>query len=147
MNCHRKMGIVFKMGISVPTTDEKAEVQGGKNHLPKITQHAYSSAGLDTSSEAQPEVWTVKINKGNLTKMGWGGWKGESYHSTPITGRVVNYPQQKSPWQEKNHQLQAPAGKRCSCISCKKSTTPASQPMRNCHHPELLLSPVDFGSK
>lgn len=52
--------------------DEKTEVQGGKS-LPRVTQLAYSRAELDTLSETQPEVWTVKINKGNLTKVVWRG--------------------------------------------------------------------------
>ena len=61
------------MGISVPTLQMRKLSFREGSHLPRVTQLAYSRAGLDPSSEAQPEVWTVKINKGNLTKVGWRG--------------------------------------------------------------------------
>ncbi|XP_059262520.1 molecular chaperone MKKS isoform X2 [Mustela nigripes] len=38
----------------------------------------------------------------------------------------------------KNHQLQVPAGKDVHCLSYKKWSIPAPQPMTSCHQPELL---------
>ena len=47
----------------------------------------------------------------------------------------------------KNHQFQTPIGIGVHCLSYKKLTNSATQPMRNCHHPELSFSTMDFHSK
>lgn len=47
----------------------------------------------------------------------------------------------------KNPQLQALTLKCKHCIPCKKWILPATQPMRNCHHSELLLFSIGLLSK
>lgn len=69
--------------------------------------------------------------RGNLTKVDQGfrrgGWQGGSYHSMSITEGIVNY------------RLQQTKRYRTYCISYKKLTTSATQPMRNHQNPELLV--------
>lgn len=57
-----------------------------------------------------------------------------------VTGRKVDY----KPFTEESQgegiiNYQAPTGKEVRCISYEKSGTPATQLMRNFHHPEPLL--------
>jgi len=70
-----------------------------------------------------------------------GSWWWEMYHAMSMTERVVSYRPKRRPIRRitvKNHPLQAPTGKYVYCIFYKKSITPATQPIRNCHHPGLL---------
>lgn len=64
-----------------------------------------------------------------------------SPHTAPLEGiagsGVNSRPSLKNP--PGNHQLQAPTRKDVHRISCKKLTTPATQPVRNHYGPELLL--------
>lgn len=62
-----------------------------------------------------------------------------SFHTIP---QAINHRmdrQLQTPTEEpslgKNNQLQSPTGKDGQCISYKKSTTPATQPVSNHHHP------------
>ena len=62
------------------------------------------------------------------------------YHSMSISGRTVNYrPQQKNHQQERIIKYRTSTGKDIHCISYKKSTPSATQPMKNHIHLELSL--------
>lgn len=72
-----------------------------------------------------------------------------------ITGRTANHRlQEKCPLQtppeesqQESHQLQPPTGKDVRHTSFKRSTTRATQPVRNRHHPDSCFSPIDFCPK
>ena len=90
-----------------------------------------------------------KLIKGNPTKVESGHQKGE-LSAVPLDVDYRKNCQLQTLTKEsstgKNHQLQAPTGKDVHCISYKKLTTPAAQPMRNHYHPELshFLSALSF---
>lgn len=79
-------------------------------------------------------------NKESLVKVDSGA-AGRHNHTTQCQlqeGLSITDPTEESST-GKNHQFQAPVGKDVHCMSYKKLTTPATQTMRTCHHPQFLL--------
>lgn len=91
---------------------------------------------------SKKEMW--KLMKGKPHWRGPGLLEREAgrgdYHSMPITGRIVNcWPQEKNLNRTESSVI-GPQTERCAYgIFYKKSTTSATQPMRNHHYSELLL--------
>lgn len=88
-----------------------------------------------------------KLIKAKWSQKLEGAQKGKPYHSNINyrnnyqlqTTTKVSITDPKRISTGKNHQLWAPTEKDVYCICYKKLTTPATQAMRNCHHPELLI--------